>query len=90
MDPRQQEVDEQFQMDMISEVDGQGGNVDEQVDDGTNTDIYLNMSGDRCEVPSGDDDAAADQDANVHITTALLVFKLYLPLVLTWIRYICM
>ena len=58
--------------------------------DGSNTDIYLNMSGDGCEVPSGDDDAAADQDANVNITTALLVFKLYLPLVLTWIRYICM
>ena len=48
------------------------------------------MSGDGCEVPSGDDDAAADQDANVNITTTLLVFKLYLPLVLTWIQYICM
>ena len=77
-------------MDMIAEGDGQGGNVDEQFDDGTNTDIYLNMSGDGCEVPSGDDDAAADQDANVHITTALLVFKSYLHLVLTWIQYICM
>ena len=77
-------------MDMIVEGDGQGGNVDEQVDDGTNTDIYLNMSGDGNEPASGDDDAAADQDANVHITTALLVFKLYLPLVLIWIRCICM
>ena len=77
-------------MDMIAEGDGQGGNVDEQFDDGTNTDIYLNMSGDGCEVPSGDDDAAADQDANVNITTTLLVFKLYLPLVLIWIRCICM
>ena len=90
MDPRQQEVDKQFLMDMIAEGDGQEENVAEQVDDGTNTDIYLNMSGDGCEPPSGDDDATADQDANVHITTALLVFKLYLPLVLTWIRYICM
>ena len=90
MDPRQQEVDEQFLMDMIGEGDGQGGNVDEQVDEGTNTDIYLNMSGDGCEVPSRDDDAAADQDANVNMTTALLVFKLYLTLLLIWIRCICM
>jgi len=77
-------------MDMIVEGDGQGGNVDEQVDDGTNTDIYLNMSGDGCEVLSGDDDAAVDQDANVNITTALLVFKLCLHPVLTCIRYMCM
>ena len=90
MDPRQEGVDKQFLMDMIAEGDGQGGNVDEQVDDSTNTDIYLNMSGDGCEVPSRDDDVAADQDANVNITTALLVFKLYLPVVLIWIRYICM
>ena len=90
MDQRQQEADEQFLMDMIAQGDGQEGNVAEQVDDGSNTDIYLNMSGDGCEPPSGNDDGAADQDANVHITTALLVFKLYLPLVLTWIRYICM
>ena len=90
MDPWQQEVDEQLLMDMIAEGDGQGGNVDEQVDDSTNTDIYLNMSGDGCEVPSGDDDATSDQGANVNITTALLVFKLNLPLVLICIRYICM
>jgi hypothetical protein len=90
MDPRQQKVDEQFLMDMIAEGDGQEGNAAEQVDDGSNTDIYLNMSGDGCEPPSGDDDTAADQDANVHITTALLVFKLYLHLVLTCIRYMCM
>ena len=90
MDQRQQEADEQFLMDMIAQGDGQEGNVAEQVDDGSNTDIYLNMSGDGCEPPSRDDDAAADQDANVHITTALLVFKSYLHLVLTWIQYICM
>ena len=89
MDPRQEGVDEQFLMDMIAEGDGQGGNVDEQVDDSSNTDIYLNMSGDGCEVPSGDDDAAADQGANVNITTALLVFKLNLPLVLICILALC-
>ena len=77
-------------MDMIAEGDGQEGNVAEQVDDGSNTNIYLNMSGDGCEVPSGDDDAAVDQDANVNITTALLVFKLYLHPVLTCIRYMYM
>ena len=85
MDQPQQEADEQFLMDMIAQGDGQEGNVAEQVDDGSNTDIYLNMSGDGCEPPSRDDDAAADQDANVHITTALLVFKSYLHLLLTWI-----
>ena len=90
MDPRQQAKEEQFLMDMIAEGGGQEGNADEQADDGSNTDIYLNISGDGCEPTSRDDDTAADQDANVHITTALLVFKLYLPLVLTWIRYICM
>ena len=43
--------------------------------DGSNTDIYLNMSGDGIEAPSIQDDAAAEQDdtageqsANVHIT----------------------
>ena len=90
MDPRPHAEEEQFLMDMTAEGGGQEGNADEQVDDGSNMDIYLNMSGDRCEPPSRDDDAAADQDANVHITTALLVFKLYLPPALTWIRYICM
>ena len=90
MDPRQQAEDEQFLMDMIAEGDGQEGIAGEQADDGSNTDIYLNMSGDGCEVPSGDDDVAADQGANVNITTALLVFKLNLPLVLICIRYICM
>ena len=61
---------------MIAEGDGQGGNVDEQVDYDTNTDIYLNMSGDGFEAPCIQDDAAAEQDdaageqnANIHITT---------------------
>ena len=76
MDPRQQKADEQFLMDMIAQGDGQERNAAEQVDDGNNTDIYLNMSGDGIEAPSIQDDAAAEQDdaageqdANVHITT---------------------
>jgi len=48
---------------MIAE--GQG-DVPEKADDGSNTDIYLNMSGDGIE-----DDAAGEQSANVHITTIL-------------------
>ena len=44
----------------------------EQADDGRNTDIYLNMSGDGIEPPSIQDDAAAEQSANVHITTILI------------------
>ena len=90
MDPRHEEVDKLFLMDMIAEGDGQEGIAGEQADDGSNTDIYLNMFDDGCEPPTRDDDAATDQDANVHITTALLVFKSYLHLLLTWIRYICM
>ena len=50
----------------------------EQADDGSNTDIYLNMSGDGIEAPSiqddaaiEHDDAAGEQSANVHITTIL-------------------
>ena len=36
------------------------GDVPEQVDDGSNTDIYLNMSGDGIEPPSIQDDAAVE------------------------------
>ena len=44
MDPRHTDAeDEQFLLNMIGE--GQG-DVAEQADDGSNTDIYLNMSGD--------------------------------------------
>ena len=60
--------DEQFLLNMIAE--GQG-DVPEQADDGNNTDIYLNMSGDGIEPPSIQDDAAGEQSANVHITTIL-------------------
>ena len=45
--------DEQFLLNMIGE--GQG-DVPEQADDGSNTDIYLNMSGDGIEPPSIQDD----------------------------------
>ena len=78
MDPRQQSEEEQFMMNMIAKGGGPNGYVDEQADDGSNTDIYLNMSGDGLEPPSRDDDAATDQEANIHITTALLVLKSYL------------
>ena len=59
MDPRQQTdvEDEQFLSSMIAE-----GDAPEQADDGSNTNIYLNMSGDGIEAPSIQDDAAAEQD----------------------------
>ena len=61
---------------------GEGqGDVAEQADGGSNIDIYLNMSGDGIEPPSIQDDAAAEQSANVHITTILICNpkkKLYL------------
>ena len=70
MDPRHTDAeDEQFLLNMIAE--GQG-DVPEQADDGSNTDIYLNMSGDGIEPPSIQDDAAGEQSANVHITTILI------------------
>ena len=59
MDPRHTDAeDEQFLLNMIAE--GQG-DVPEQADDGSNTDIYLNMSGDGIEPPSIQDDAAAEK-----------------------------
>ena len=54
---------------MIAEGGGQQEDAPEQADDGSNTNIYFNMSGDRFEAPSIHDDADAHQDANVHITT---------------------
>ena len=70
MDPRHTDTDdEQFLLNMIAE--GQG-DAPEQADDGSNTDIYLNMSGDGIEPPSIQDDAAGEQSANVHITTILI------------------
>ena len=57
---------------MIAEGGGAQGDAPEQADDGSNTDIYLNMSGDGIEAPSIQDDAAAEQSANVQITTIYL------------------
>ena len=54
---------------MIAEGGGAQGDAPEQTDDGRNTDIYLNISGDGIEAPSIQDDAAGEQSANVHITT---------------------
>jgi hypothetical protein len=78
MDPRQQTEaeDGQLLMNMIAKVGGAQGDAPEHADDGSNTDIYLNMSGDGLKAPSIHDDAAAEQDdatgeqnGNVHITT---------------------
>ena len=54
---------------MIAEGGGAQGDVPEQADDGSNTILYLNMSGDGIEAPSIQDDAAGEKSANVHITT---------------------
>ena len=69
MDPRHTDAEEeQFLLNMIAEAQG---DAPEQADDGSNTNIYLNMSGDGIEAPSIQDDAAGEQSANVHITTIL-------------------
>ena len=74
MDPRQQTdaEDEQFLLNMIAEGGGAQADAPEEADDGSNTDIYLNMSGDGIEPPSIQDNAAGEQSANVHITTILI------------------
>ena len=46
--------------------------------DDSNTDIYLNMSGDGIEPPSIQDDVAAEQSVNVHITTILICSDNYI------------
>ena len=70
MDPRHIDAEyEQFLLNMIGEDQG---DVPEQADDGSNTDIYSNMSGDGIEPPSIQDDVAGEQSANVHITTILI------------------
>ena len=76
MDPRHTNAeDEQFLLNMIAE--GQG-DAPEQDDDGSNTNKYLNMSGDGIEPPSIQDDAVAESifificSDNVHITTILI------------------
>ena len=47
-------------MNMIAEGGDQEGYADGQADDGSNTDIYLNMSGNGIEPPSIQDDAAGE------------------------------
>ena len=70
MDPRHTDAeDEQFLLNMIAEGGGAQGDGPEQADDGSNTDIYLNMFGDGIEAPSIQADAAGEQSANVHFTT---------------------
>ena len=73
MDPRQQTdaEDEQFMLNMIAEGGGAQADAPEEADDGSNTDIYLNMSGERIEAPFIQDDATGEQSANVHIKTIL-------------------
>ena len=72
MNPRHTDAEaEQFLLNIIAEGGGAQGDAPEQADDGSNTDIYLNMSGDGIEAASIQDDAAGEQSANVHITTIL-------------------
>ena len=70
MDPRHTDAeDEQFLLNMIAEDQG---DAPEQADDGCNTYIYLNMSGDAIEPTFIQDDVAGEQSANVYITTILI------------------
>ena len=73
MDPGREAEDEQLLMDMVASGSGadankQADDCNEQADDDSNTDVYLNMSGEGIE-QSVDD--AADQEANVYIITAI-------------------
>ena len=67
---------------MIAEGGGAQGDAPEQADDGSNTNIYLNMSGDGFEAPSIQDDAAAEQDDAAGENKVLMyISQLYLLLV---------
>ena len=66
MEPRRDAMDgEQFLMDMIASGSNAAGNV-EEAGDTSNTDMYLNMSGEGIE-QFGDDDG--DHQSNVYIKT---------------------
>ena len=65
MDPRCDVDDEQFLMDMIASSSNVVGNV-EEAGDTSNTDMYLNMSGEGIEQSEDDD---GDHQANVYIKT---------------------
>ena len=74
MDPRHTDAeDEHFLLNMIGE--GQG-DVAEQADDGSNTDIYLNMSGDGIEPPSIQDDLLLNKVLMYISQLYLLVLKI--------------
>jgi len=67
MEPRRDAMDdEQFLMDMIASGSNAAGNV-EEAGDTSNTDMYLNMSGEGIEQSEDDDDG--DLQANVYIKT---------------------
>ena len=69
MDPRRDAMDdEQFLMDMIASGSGGAAYV-EEAGDGSNTNMYLNMSGHGIEQHEDD---AADQETNVYILTTIL------------------
>ena len=73
MDPRHDaKDDEQFLIDMIASGSAAAAGHADDTGDGTNTDIYLNMSGgDEIDQPR---DAADDQEANVYILTSIALF----------------
>ena len=69
MDPQHDAMDdEQFLMDMIASGRGGAAYV-EEAGDGSNTNMYLNMSGHGIEQHEDD---AADQETNVYILTTIL------------------
>ena len=66
MEPRRDAMDdEQFLMDMIASSSNAVGNV-EEAGDTSNTDMYLNMSGEGIEQSEDND---GDHQANVYIKT---------------------
>ena len=73
MDPRCDAMhDEQFLMDMIAFGRAAVAGHADDTGDGTNTDIYLNMSGgDEIDQPTADAD---DQETNVYILTSIILF----------------
>ena len=58
---------------MIVEGCGAQGDAPEQADDGSNTDIYLNMSGDGIEPPSIQVHKRSSQQANYIVSLQLCV-----------------
>ena len=73
MDPRCDAIDdEQFLMDMIASGSAAAAGHADDTGDAANTDIYLNMSGgDEIDQPRDDAD---DQEANVYISTSIILF----------------